>query len=63
MSRSERLGILALFCGLYLAMRFLTGIGHELENIGITMEKRIAQLEDRVADLEVELVTRGEHIP
>ena len=63
MSRSERIALIALFCLLYLVTRFLNGVGHELESIAITMEKRVTTLEDRVTDVEIECVKRGDILP
>jgi hypothetical protein len=63
MSRSERIGIALLFCILYLATRFLNGVGHELESIAITMEKRVTTLEERLTDVEIECVKRGDVLP
>ena len=63
MSRFERMGIALLFCILYLATRFLSEVGSELESIAITMEKRVTTLEERLTDVEIECVKRGDVLP
>lgn len=63
MSRSERIGLIALFCVLFLATKFLSGVGRELESIGILLEKRVTKIEERLMDVEIECVKRGDVLP
>lgn len=54
MTQPERLGLILLACLFYLMIRFLVACGDSLQDIAITMDTRVTQLESDYLDLRLE---------
>lgn len=54
MTKPERLGLILLACLFYLMIRFLVACGDSLQEIAITMDDRVTQLEADVLDLTIQ---------